>query len=146
MLFNAVVARPVGKAEIAAEPEAREAMDKEWDRLREKKVWDESEIEDWDVHAAKARKAGKDVNYGYLFRLVVEKGSELPKGHANRKYKYRVVFQGSRVVSQDWEVATFEDLGSSPATLEAARAGDADGAAPGRQPLHQVKMKEETLH
>ena len=38
--FNACVARPVGKAEIAANPAAQAALDKEWDRLRVKKVWD----------------------------------------------------------------------------------------------------------
>ena len=73
MLFNAVVARPVGKSEIDREPNARKAMTAEWDRLRKKKVWDETVIEEWDVHAAKARKAGKDVNYGYLFGLMVER-------------------------------------------------------------------------
>jgi hypothetical protein len=30
----------VGKAEIALEPKAREALQKEWDRLKVKKVWD----------------------------------------------------------------------------------------------------------
>ena len=48
-----------------------------------------------------------------------------------RKYKYRVVFQGNRVVNQDYEAAVFEDLGSSPATLESSRACDMYGCAPG---------------
>eukprot|EP00974_Lingulodinium_polyedra_P085296 8258326-Lingulodinium_polyedra.AAC.1 len=39
--FNACVARPVGKSELAREPEAQKARDKEWNRLRDKYVWDE---------------------------------------------------------------------------------------------------------
>ena len=35
------------------------------------------------------------------------------------------------MVNQNWEAALFQDLGSSPATLEAARACDAFGCIPG---------------
>ena len=56
-----------------------------------------------------------------LFGIMVEKGSELAKGDARRKYKYRVVFQGNRVINQNWEAALFQDLGSSPATMEASK-------------------------
>ena len=38
--ISACVARSMGKAEIAAEPKAKEALQKEWDRLKVKKVWD----------------------------------------------------------------------------------------------------------
>ena len=41
------------------------------------------------------------------------------------------MFQGDRVVNQNFEVALFQDLGSSPATLDASRACDAVGCAPG---------------
>eukprot|EP00969_Alexandrium_andersonii_P374167 15485572-Alexandrium_andersonii.AAC.1 len=40
--FNACVARLVGKAEIARTPAAQVAAKKEWDRLRDKHVWDEA--------------------------------------------------------------------------------------------------------
>eukprot|EP00969_Alexandrium_andersonii_P182502 8063728-Alexandrium_andersonii.AAC.1 len=40
--FNACVARPVGKAEMARTPAAQVAAKKEWDRLRDKYVWDEA--------------------------------------------------------------------------------------------------------
>eukprot|EP00974_Lingulodinium_polyedra_P117996 11165496-Lingulodinium_polyedra.AAC.1 len=66
---------------------------------------------------------------GYLFGICVGKNSEQEK--AQRTYKYRVVFQGNRVVGQNYDAAIFQDLGSSPATLEASRAADAYGAAPG---------------
>ena len=107
------------------------AQGKEWGRLREGKVWDESIIRKWEDVAAEAQHQKKEVNFGYLFVICVEKGSELPAGHAMRKFKYRVVFQGNRVVNQDYEAAVFEDLGSSPATLESSRAFDLYGCVPG---------------
>ena len=65
----------------------------------------------------------KDPNYtihmGRLFGICVQKGAELPPGDKRQKYKYRVVFQGNQVVTQNWEVAPFQDLGSSPATMVA---------------------------
>ena len=66
---------------------------------------------------------------GYLFGICVEKNSELAPD--KRKYKGRVVFQGNRVVNQNYEAAMFQDLGSSLATLDASRAADAFGAVPG---------------
>ena len=124
--INAMVARPVGKKEIAASTAAQEAIQKEWDRLRAKNVWDETQVEEWDD----VRKCG-EAHMGYLFCICVEKNSELPDGHASKKYKGRVVFQGNRVVNQNWEAAMFQELGSSPATLEAARACDCYGCTPG---------------
>ena len=59
-----------------------------------------------------------------LFGIMVEKGSELQKGDPRRKYKYRVVFQGNRVINQNWEAALFQDMGSSPATMEASKIAD----------------------
>ena len=63
---------------------------------------------------------------GYLFGICVEKNSELDE--SQRKFKYRVVFQGNRVIDQNYEAAIFQDLGSAPATLEASRVADALGA------------------
>ena len=68
---------------------------------------------------------------GRLFGLCVQKGAELPDGDKRKKFKYRVVFQGNQVVTQNWEVALFQDLGSSPATMEAGKYVDAYGCAPG---------------
>ena len=127
--FNAAVARPVGKAEIARTPAAQAAMKKEWDRLRDKKVWDETKPREWRDVRREADSRGQTVHMGYLFGICVEKNAELDLQF--RKYKGRVVFQGNRVVNQNYDAAIFQDLGSSPATLEAARAGDAYGAAPG---------------
>ena len=68
-----------------------------------------------------AKSAGKYIHIGKLLGLCVEKGSELPDGDERKKYKYRVVFQGNRVVDQNMDEAQFQDLGSAPATVEASR-------------------------
>ena len=125
------MAWPVGKKEIEQQPKAQEGMAKEWKRLRDKAVWDESVVKEWHEVVAEARRSKTEVHMGYLFGLCDEKNAELKEGDPNRKYKYRVVFQGNRVVNQNWEAAVFQDLGSSPATMEASRAADAYGFAPG---------------
>ena len=71
--YPAAVARPVGKKELSESPAALQAMKKEWGRLRERKVWDESVIREWSEVAGEAQKMGKVVNFGYLFGICVEK-------------------------------------------------------------------------
>ena len=68
---------------------------------------------------------------GRLFGIVVEKGAELPKDDPRRKFKGRVVFQGNRVVNQNFQAAMFQDLGSSPASIEAGKAVDCVGCLSG---------------
>ena len=106
-------------------------MEAEWKRVREKHVWDETVVREWDEVASEARKQNKEIQFGYLFGICVEKNAELPDGHANRKFKGRVVFQGNRVVNQNWEAAMFQDLGNAPATMDASRIADAMGCIPG---------------
>ena len=64
---NLCVARPVGRAEIEKTPAAKAAMQKEWDRLRSKYVWDEDHPRDWDDVKAEARRGELAVHLGYLF-------------------------------------------------------------------------------
>ena len=68
---------------------------------------------------------------GNLFDLCVEKNPHLAADDPRRKYKARVVLQGNRVMSQDWEAAMFQDLGNAPATMEASRSIDCYGCLPG---------------
>jgi hypothetical protein len=125
--YNACVARPVGKKERKATPAAEEAVLKEWARLRAAGCWDESKVCEWtDVRKA-ASKAGHTVHVGMIFEIVVEKGAELPAGSPGRKFKGRVVFQGNHVLDQNYDHAMFNELGSCPATMEAAKAADVYG-------------------
>ena len=99
-------------------------MKVEWQRLRDQLVWDEEEVREWDDVRREAQEGGFEVHMGYLLGICVEKNSELSLDKPARNYKGRVVFQGNRVVDQNYDAAMFQDLGSAPATMEAAKVGD----------------------
>ena len=129
-LFGAV-ARLVPKDEIAKNPKAKAALDKEWENLRTKGVWDESRVRECKGIVDEARKNGQTVHLGRIFEACYEKGSELPADDPRRKFKGRTVFQGNNVRDQDSDHALFAELGSSPASMEAAKLLDAFGSQPG---------------
>ena len=70
---------------------------------------------------------------GEVFAVCVEKGSELLITDPGRKCKGRVVFRGSDVGDQEWNFALFQDMGSSPATMAAAKVADAYGCVSGHR-------------
>ena len=131
LVMSACVARLVSRKELLQSPPARASMKAEWDRLRNKMAWDEDKVREWSDVAREAQKGNSEFNFGYLFGICVEKNSELPPLHPKRKFKGRVVFQGNRATNQNWEVAIFQDMGSCPATIEASKAADFYGLAPG---------------
>ena len=51
---------------------------------------------------------GRTYHIGRLFAILVESNAELPEGHQDRKFKGRVVFDGSDVVDQDKNGALFQ--------------------------------------
>ena len=57
-------ARPTHNKEIAANPAAQAAMQKEWQRLRDKSVWDESEPREWVDVSCEARDTGTGAHFG----------------------------------------------------------------------------------
>ena len=134
--FDLAVARPVSRKEIATSDEAEKAEQREWNRLRDRKVWDESVIRDWFDVQREYQNKGQKVHLAFVFGICVEKGSELPKNDPGRKMKYRVVFGGHQVVDEWTQAAQFDDLGSSPATLESSRACDMYGCLQG----HDIEM------
>lgn len=69
----------------------------------------------------------RQVHIGNVFGISVENGSELPEGSEGRKLRGRYVFQGHRVYDELLEAGLFNELGSSPASMEAAKAVDAHG-------------------
>ena len=90
----ACIARPVSKREIESNDDCKKAMDKEWDRLTAKKVWDLNSVREWDDVAAEANEKNEIVHMGRVFGIMVEKNSEVPD---LRKYKYRVVSRGTEL-------------------------------------------------
>ena len=96
-----------------------------------KGVWEESVVRPWKEVRAEAKRQNRSVNVGLVFGIVVEKNYELPDTDPRRKFKGRAVFQGNNVKDQDNNWAIFAELGSNPATMDAARAADAYGLFPG---------------
>ena len=105
-------------------PKAREALDTEWDRLRGITCWRQDEVREWAEVVAEANKRRETVHVVRIAALCVEKGSELPKGHKDRKYKGRCVVLGDRIVDQWRQAAQFSELSSSPASINASKFGD----------------------
>ena len=96
--YPALVARPAGKVEIASTPDAAQAMDHALNCLRNKKVWDESNLRDWADVIQAATTGGFDVHFGHIGAVCVESNSKNDVPY--RKYKGRVVFLGNVVVDQ----------------------------------------------
>ena len=74
---------------------------------------------------------GKKAHFGMVAELCFEKGSELLPGDPERKFKGRHVFLGDNVKDEFFNWAEFENLGSSPPTMEACRDVDALSCFPG---------------
>ena len=94
-------------------------------------AWDEGGVREARSVREDARQAGKTVHFGRIVELCHEKGSELAKDDPDRKMKGRAVLLGDNVKDQDFSWAEFCELGSSPPTMEAAKALDAYGSLPG---------------
>ena len=73
----------------------------------------------------------ESIHIGSLHELCIEKGSELPDGAPSKRYTGRVVFLGDRVRDRAGQAAAFEELSSSPASMEASKWCDMYGLLPG---------------
>ena len=135
-LFPACVAEPVKRKDIAGIKEgdtfpAVEAMWKEANNLGKKKTWLLETVRPWRDVAYEARSRGETIHIGEVFGIMVIKNSELQVGDPKRKYKYRLVFSGDRVVNESWQRAMFQDQGSNPASMESGKTIDGFGSLPG---------------
>ncbi len=113
----AIVARSVKPTELKLNKKTLAAMDKEWSALREVGAWDEKKVRGWADVREEAKKKGIRMHVGVVFGICVEKGSELPEGSPERKYKGRVVLRGSDVRDESHYLATLQDLGSALASM-----------------------------
>ena len=78
--FNSFVARPVSRSEYTGKEDAMNAYWKEWKNLERKRVCRWETLVEWDDVATRARDNGYEINFGYLFGLMVEKGAEYEDG------------------------------------------------------------------
>ena len=145
------IARKLSKKEMTTDIKAKAALDAEWEQLRFLKrphptpgvgAWDEGNVREAASIRLVAQAAGKAVHFSRIVEPCHEKGSELAVGDPNRKMKGRAVLLGDNVKDQDFSWAEFCELGSSPPSIEAAKALDAMGSMPG----YLVKMAMLSVH
>ena len=129
--FLSCVAKLLNKREVNSNPEAQKVIRDEFRRLADKGTWLNASVKEWDLVATEARKTGVKVHVGRVFGIASLKGSELKPGDPDRKLKGRFVFQGNNVKDENYNPALFEELSSSPATLQAMKCVDAYGSFPG---------------
>ena len=113
--------------------DAMKAYWKEWKNLEARKVWRWETLREWADVSAEARAREEEVHLGFLFGLMVEKGSEFQKDDPRRYFKYRIVFRGNDVKDQNYEVAMFQEMATTPTTLEASRYSSLLACLPGTQ-------------
>ena len=130
-LFNAVVSRPVSRAEILSNKKAMQSMLDEWGGLWDEETFDGSWLREYDEIVATSKKKGEEVHLARVHGICVEKNYQLPDDDPKRKFKGRGVLLGDQVKNQNFEAALFQDLGNSPATFEAARWADFYGCLEG---------------
>ena len=127
------VARKVGRKEVESVPEARAAVDKEYDKLlnaphpdgKGKGVWDMDSVKEKKTVKQEAERLGLTVFFALLAELCFQKGSELVAGDPGQVYKGRHVLLGDQVKDGQFDAAQFQDLGSAPPTMMAAKVVDA---------------------
>ena len=68
----------------------------EADKLKSRDTWDVSSVREWSEVSNEAKVAKRKVRVGRIFPIVVEKNSELPQCHPERKFKWRIVFGGDQ--------------------------------------------------
>ena len=121
-------------------PKARTALGAEWEKLRFLKrpdpfrglgAWGEGSVREASSVREEDRAAGTTVRFGRIVKLCHEKGSKLALDDPERKMKGRSVLLGDNIKDQDFSWAEFCELGSSPPSMDAAKALDAFGSFPG---------------
>ena len=131
--YNAIVARLLTSKEVNNNPKALQAILEECEELLKQGVWDVTSVREKHDVMKDTMRPNKKVHFARIFPIYSEKGSELPEGDPDRKFKGRCVVQSNDVKDENSHAAIFQELSSSPATLEAAKSVDAYGCMKGHE-------------
>eukprot|EP00972_Heterocapsa_arctica_P104607 15417945-Heterocapsa_arctica.AAC.1 len=85
-------------------------MDHEYDKLEKKGVWDLCTVREKSAVMAEASRNQVKCQFGMVFGICGEKGSELKRSDPGRKWKGRYVFRGSDVKDEHMQAAIFNEL------------------------------------
>ena len=100
-------------------PAAKEAVDKEWEKLEKVSAWNLTKVRSKKEVIEEARTSGAGVHFASLMDICHLKNAELEAKH--QKYKGRVVLRGDIVKDDSGSYAVFTEQGSSASQMTAAK-------------------------
>ena len=103
-------------------PEAKAAVDKEWEKLEKISAWNLTKVKSKKKVIDEARMSGATVHFASLMDICHLKNAELEATH--QKYKGRVVFRVDIVKDDLGSYAVFTEQGSSASQMTAAKVMD----------------------
>ena len=110
-------------------PEAKTAVDKEWEKLDKISSWNLRKVRNKSEVIDEARTKGIKVHFASLMDICHLKNAELETKH--QKYKGRVVLRGDIVKDDSGSYAVFTEQGSSASQMTAAKIMDIISRLPG---------------
>ena len=103
-------------------PDAKEALEKEWEKLEKIPAWDKTKVRNKSDKIDEARTTGAKVHFASLMDICHLKNADLEAKH--QKYKGRVVLRGDIVKDDSGSYAVFTEQGSSASQMTAAKVMD----------------------
>jgi hypothetical protein len=125
----AMVHTPVKMEKAMRIPEAKKAVDAEWDKLANIPAYDLNSVCERDQVKARGIRSKVTIHFGHLMDLCFVKHSEMSIEF--HKYKGRCVFRGDQVRDESGFYAVFSEQGTSASHIAAAKMLDAIGRLPG---------------
>jgi len=124
-----LVHQPIPPKDFMKIPEAKKAVDAEWEKLTALGACDLSTVREFSEVKSQARAQGRTVHFGRVFPLCHKKNAEMSAEHW--RYKGRVVFGGNNVDDQNGWGAVFSEQSTSASHHTAGKWVDALARAPG---------------
>ena len=116
-MWNAMVTLALSPSDPRSRSErAKAAVEKELDNLRAQPTWDEQHPIEMD----EAKERFPDAHYASIFPLTGIKNYE-DADEAKHIFKGRIVLGGHNIKNSVGDYALFQDVGSTPSTMTAAR-------------------------
>ena len=125
----ALVHTPIQIGKAMRIPDARKAVDDEWQAHEQKRTWNINKVRPKAEVIAEAEKKNMSVHFGRLMDLCHLKHAELSP--ELQKYKGRVVFRGDQVKDETGYCAVFTEQGASASQMAAAKFLDTIARMPG---------------
>lgn len=111
----ALVHQPLSRAEIAANPKAKEALLEEASTMRSIPVWDETQATEVDSLLETAQESGEHIHIAEVMPMAHKKNAEMPKEF--HRLRGRLVFRGDECRDEFGVKAIYREVKSLPATI-----------------------------